>query len=88
MNNLLSGKQFIKLYNYLASEERLGPGPDLGNVVCDHTLRYTVAWMKKHHIQDIQANIEKIKDLGGYCDCEVLFNVDPGTWKTRRYHRT
>jgi hypothetical protein len=37
-----------------------------------------------YQIRDIQANIEKIVDLGGHCDCEVLLNVDPGTWEERR----
>ena len=91
MNDLLSYEQFVELYNYLTSKERLGPGPNLGSVVCDHTLRYTADWMKEHQIQDIQANIRKIMDLGGYCDCEVLFNVDPDIWKKRReegrYHK-
>ncbi|HEU5376052.1 MAG TPA: DUF2695 domain-containing protein [Ktedonobacteraceae bacterium] len=84
MNALLSDAQFLELYNYLASEERLGPGPGEGKVTCDHTLRYTIAWMKAHHIQAIQTNIEKIVDLGGHCDCEILFNVDPDTWEERR----
>src|SRR5215469_16467728 len=73
MHVLLSAVQFSELYDYLASEP-----------TCDHTLRYTLDWMKEQHIQDIQANIEKMVDLGGYCDCEVLLNVDPDTWEERR----
>ena len=73
MHVLLSAVQFSELYDYLASEP-----------TCDHTLRYTLDWMKEHHIQDIQVNIEKIVDLGGHCDCEVLLNVDPDTWEERR----
>jgi hypothetical protein len=84
MNDLLSDAQFLDLYNYLTSEEKLGPGPGQGSVTCDHTLRHTIDWMKMHQIQDIPGNIEKIMDLGGHCDCEVLFNVDPDTWEERR----
>ncbi len=81
---LLSDAQFAELYTYLASEERFGPGPNRGSVTCDNTLRYTVEWMQKHHIQEIRTNIEKIVDLGGHCDCEVLMNVTPDTWEERR----
>jgi hypothetical protein len=81
---IMKDEQFNALYNYLTSEETFGPGPGLGRVTCDHTLRHTIGWMKEHHIQDIRGNIEKIVDLGGHCDCEVLFNVDPDTWEIRK----
>ncbi len=84
MSEILSDEQFIELYNYLTDEERFGPGPTMGHVTCDHTLRYTIEWMKEHHIQAIQDNVEKIVDLGGHCDCEVLLNVDPDTWQEQR----
>jgi len=81
---LLLGTQFSELYTYLTSEERFGPGPTMGSVTCDHTIHYTVEWLKEHDVQDIQANIEKIVDLGGHCDCEVLLNVTPNIWEERR----
>jgi hypothetical protein len=81
---ILKDEQFDELYDFLASEEVFGPGPGLGRVTCDHTLRYTLDWMKNHHVQDVRDTIEKIIDLGGHCDCEVLLNVDPDTWAERR----
>jgi len=81
---LLSDVQFSELYTYLTSEERLGPGPNRGSVTCDNTLRYTVEWMQQRVVQEIRANIEKIVDLGGHCDCEVLLNVTPDVWEERR----
>jgi len=81
---LVSDVQFSELYLYLTSKERFGLGPAQGNVTCDHTLRSTLEWMKKHRVQDIRATIEKIVDLGGHCDCEVLLNVTPATWEERR----
>lgn len=81
---LLSEDQFIDLYNYLADEERLGPSPNEGRVTCDNTLHCTVKWMMLHQVQDILANVEKIMDLGGHCDCEVLLNVPPDVWEERR----
>jgi len=50
---------------------------------CNHTLRHTVDWMRKKEIVEIRANIEKIYDLGGHCDCEVLLNV-LDRWKEER----
>lgn len=84
MSVLLSNEQFIDLYTYLISDERFGPGPGQGKVGCNHTLHYTIEWMRVHQIQGIRANIEKIADLGGHCDCEVLLNVDPETWEEAR----
>lgn len=84
MHSLLTDEQFLDLYNYLASDAVFGPAPGQGKVNCDHTLRYTVGWMKKQAIQDIKDNVEKIMDLGGHCDCEVLYNVDPDTWEERK----
>jgi hypothetical protein len=81
---IISYEQFSELYVYLTSEERFGPGPNLGSVTCDHTLRFTIEWMKEQSVKDIRANIEKIVDLGGHCDCEVLLNVTPDTWEKRR----
>lgn len=42
---------------------------------CDNTLKHAIAWMKAHGVQSIRQNIERIYDLGGHCDCEILFNV-------------
>ena len=42
---------------------------------CDHTHRFTLAWLEQHipaaQRDDVLAEIE---DMGGYCDCEVLLN--------------
>ena len=32
---------------------------------------------------DIPASLASIKNAGGYCDCEILLNVDPGFWEAR-----
>jgi len=29
---------------------------------------------------DVEASLEYFSDHGGYCDCEILMNVDPGFW--------
>lgn len=72
-SELLSDEQFTLLYAYLESEP-----------TCDHTLRYTIDWLHEQDIQNIRSNIEKIADLGGHCDCEVLLNVQPDVWHGSR----
>ena len=84
MDVLLTPAQFAELYLYLSDKERLGLGPTRGRVTCDHTLRHTIAWLKEHHRQNVRANAEKIVDLGGHCDCEVLLNVGPDSWEALR----
>jgi hypothetical protein len=42
---------------------------------CDHTLRFTLAFLalSKH---DASPVLEWLEDAGGYCDCEVLNNAE------------
>jgi hypothetical protein len=47
----------------------------LGNDPCDHTLRMTRAWLEQQRL-DVQAVVPWLEDNGGYCDCEVLANVE------------
>lgn len=43
------------------------------NSGCDHTLRFTLAWVAEH--KQPEAEILKwLREHGGYCDCEVLSN--------------
>jgi len=41
---------------------------------CDGTLKLTRQWMRAHGV-DEAINISELEERGGYCDCEVLFNV-------------
>jgi hypothetical protein len=47
----------------------------LASVPCDHTLSHTQAWLAQSGLAGIDRIIQAIQDRGGYCDCEVLFNV-------------
>lgn len=44
---------------------------------CDHTLRHTLEWARATgtNVDDL---IDALHARGGYCDCEVCMNVDPG----------
>lgn len=64
---VLSKTRVEKLFDYL--ETQLAADP------CDHTLRRTEQWLRDHLPQEkIQLVITEIKEMGGYCDCEVLLN--------------
>lgn len=43
---------------------------------CDHTLRLTQAWAEKES-RDWTPLADALREAGGYCDCEVLANVNP-----------
>jgi hypothetical protein len=43
---------------------------------CDHTLRFTQAWASERGIQP-SALVRSVQQFGGYCDCEVVANVEP-----------
>lgn len=42
---------------------------------CDHTLRFTVAYLRSHGLSE-DLIIPWLQEYGGYCDCEVLANVE------------
>ena len=46
----------------------------MGNMMCDHTFHSTLIWTQEQRIQPFWENIEKIVDLGGYGDCEVVMH--------------
>lgn len=64
---ILSKARAQTLFRYLEAE--------LENTACNHTLRYTEQWLKDNLPQEkIESVITEMKEMGGYCDCEVLLN--------------
>jgi len=62
--------QLRELRGYLsASLDELG-------IACDHTLGRTQEWAQKVDL-DTSRVLASVREFGGYCDCEVLFNVTP-----------
>jgi hypothetical protein len=43
---------------------------------CDCTHRWTITWREQCAPRAVQL-IKRLKDLGGFCDCEVVLNVFP-----------
>ncbi|MGY1697683.1 MULTISPECIES: DUF2695 domain-containing protein [unclassified Geodermatophilus] len=48
----------------------------LGDDGCDQTRRATDAWAASHGIA-LDRLHEGLEEFGGFCDCEVVMNVDP-----------
>lgn len=70
---LLTSEQFAALYEHLTGE--------IASVkTCGNKLTHTLAWLRAHNLYT-RTNIEKIIDMGGHCDCEVLMNVTVRKWR-------
>ena len=64
---ILSKIEVKKLFSYLEKQ--------LEDTSCNHTLYYTEQWFKDNLPQEEIKNVmDEIKQMGGYCDCEVLMN--------------
>ena len=59
---------FPELFDYLDVQ--------LGEKSCDHTTILTRAFLDKKGISNVAQVIEWLADNGGFCDCEVLANVE------------
>jgi Protein of unknown function (DUF2695) len=46
--------------------------PDAPN--CDHTLRKALQFMNEHNL-DPDKIVPWLREHGGYCDCEIIYNV-------------
>ena len=64
----MEDKSFSELFDYL--EKALQECP------CDHTLRHTTLFLTENKVCDIEKVITWLTSHGGYCDCEVLNNVE------------
>lgn len=64
---ILSKENVQKLFAYLEEQvDAFG---------CDNTMRFTEQWLKDNISAELYKSvIEEITGMGGYCDCEVLFN--------------
>lgn len=84
---LISKDQYLDLL--VAIAEKLGAKSPkewsvelfLGN--CNHQLTHTINYLQEHH-PDYRQTLEKIVDLGGHCDCEVLINAPLGVYQRSR----
>lgn len=62
----LSKEDLRGLFEHLDSELASG---------CDHTANKTLAYLRSHSLSP-ERIVPWLQELGGYCDCEVLANVE------------
>lgn len=43
---------------------------------CDHTSRFAEAWAERNDIDWLEL-ADGLEEFGGFCDCEIVMNVDP-----------
>lgn len=63
----ISREIFEELFDYL--DEALEEG-------CDDTLRLTETFLHSQSVKNVDEILHWLNDNGGYCDCEVLGNVE------------
>ncbi|MBD5519127.1 MAG: DUF2695 domain-containing protein [Lachnospiraceae bacterium] len=64
---ILSKTRTQKLFRFLDTQ--------LENTPCNHELCYTEQWLKDNLPEEkVKSVIAEMKEMGGYCDCEVLLN--------------
>lgn len=73
----ISKSDLKALFDYL---DRPNPPP------CDRTFKETIEFLEKHNLNK-DVIIPWLNEYGGYCDCEVIFNVDDkwGEYVGREY---
>ena len=77
---LMTAQEFARLCEWLEGPKgcyfRTDPNsPDGMTWTCDGSLRKTKQWLRRRPFLSIDGNVRQIRQLGGYCDCEVLFNA-------------
>ncbi|MBD3903520.1 DUF2695 domain-containing protein [Chryseobacterium sp. Ch-15] len=64
----ISREDFQNLFDYL--DENLEENN------CDNSLKLTKQFLETNQIQNIEEVENWLKENGGFCDCEVLYNVE------------
>lgn len=63
-----SRENFKALFDYL-DEQLTGNG-------CDHSLNHSIRFLQSLNLDNIESITGWLKENGGYCDCEVLANLE------------
>lgn len=64
----LSNECLLELLDYIDSQMTFRP--------CKGDLSITIDFLRKIGCRDIEGTVSWLKEYGGYCDCEVLANMD------------
>ena len=64
----ISREMFQNLFDFLDAK--------LSEDECDDTLKLTAKFFEENGIENIDETENWLRENGGYCDCEVLYNVE------------
>ena len=64
----ISREKFTQLFNFLDEK--------LGDYDCDDSLKFTHDFLKENKFDNLEEIENWLNENGGYCDCEVLNNVE------------
>ena len=64
----ISREKFAQLFDFLDEK--------LGEFDCDDSLKLTTEFLQKNNLVNIDEIENWLQENGGYCDCEVLNNVE------------
>jgi hypothetical protein len=64
----MSREKFSALFNYLDEQ--------LNDKACDDSLKLTVSFLQSLKLDNTEEITQWLTENGGYCDCEVLANVE------------
>ena len=64
----ISKEKFTQLFDFLDEK--------LGEYDCDNSLKLTTEFLKDNKIENIDEIKDWLQENGGYCDCEVLGNLE------------
>lgn len=64
----MSRYNFERLFDYLEEQ--------LANKTCDDTLKLSVSLLQSLQLENIEEITKWLRENGGYCDCEVLANIE------------
>lgn len=70
----ITNDQLSSLFTYI-DEAANSPWDDGTCLGCDHTLRFSTLWAEKNGIDVIEL-YQFLNSRGGFCDCEVCYNVE------------
>jgi len=64
----ISREKFTQLFDFLDEK--------LGEYECDNSLKLTIEFLHENKIENFDEIKNWLQENGGYCDCEVLNNVE------------
>ncbi len=64
----MSRQYFIQLFDFLNKK--------LSEYGCDDSLKLTTEFLQQKCVEKINETESWLQENGGYCDCEVLYNIE------------